>query len=55
VGVFRKPLRRASLQIAITRSAVLLWANRIGGLPDHSRIAAAPGRDDVLSASHPAN
>jgi SAM-dependent methyltransferase len=51
VGVFRKPNRRAPLPMAIVRSAVLLWANRVGGLPDASTISTTPGRDDVLGTA----
>jgi SAM-dependent methyltransferase len=36
VAVLRKPDHHPSLSTAITRSVVLWWANRIGGLPDSS-------------------
>jgi SAM-dependent methyltransferase len=52
VGVFRKPTHYRSLSIAIVRSVVLWWANRIGGLPEPSPTSAAPGRDDVLAGLH---
>lgn len=54
VGVFRKPMHHRSFSMAIMRSAVLWWANRVGGLADTPTASRVPGRDDVLSTRHPA-
>lgn len=51
VGVFRKPIHYGSLSMVIMRSAVLWWANRIGGLSDASTSSTPPRLDDRLSAS----
>jgi len=55
VGVLRKPTHYRSFSMAIMRSLVLWWANRIGGLTDASTSSSkAPGREDVLGARRPA-
>lgn len=50
IGVFRKPASYPTLPMAIVRSAVLWWANRMSELPDAPAGPPVPGRDDVLAA-----
>jgi SAM-dependent methyltransferase len=62
VGVFQKPARYPSLRAAVLRSAVLLWANRIGDIEGVRRPKADPSkvadrspsrRKDVLGVHRP--
>ena len=48
VGVFRKPSGARALPLALVRTAVLWWANRVAELPEPAPTAKAPGREDVL-------
>jgi SAM-dependent methyltransferase len=53
VGVFRKPTGYPAVRAAVLRSAVLLWANRIGDLELVPTPKRKPGRKDVLGAAEP--
>lgn len=52
VGVFQKPARYPSLRAAVLRTAVLLWANRIGDLEGVRVPRADPRKVAARSPAH---